>query len=421
MKTKILIFIISFVSVAAFAQKKEIRDAGKAIEEGNYTEAKALLKQVEPQISAEKDNLKVDFYLAKANAYLGAEDGKNTSAEELMIAVEAYEKVKGLGEEEAAGQGIMAVRNALINSAIADQNSKKYKDAADKLYKSYELGKQDTIYLYYAAANAVTVKDYETALKYYNELMEIGYDGAETEYLATEKATGEAKSFSSENERDLFVKSGEYIKPETKMSPSKRGEIAKNIALIYVQQDQPEMAIKALEKAKAENPDDIGLMQAEANMYYKMGKIDIYNNLMKEIVKKDPENPTLYYNLAVTSAQMGDTDGAKEYYKKAIQYDPTMESAYVNLAVTILKTEKELLDQMNEALSSGDNKKYDALAKKRMDIYKEALPYLEKVHQINPKNVEAIRTMMNIYYVLEEKTKATDMQNKLNAIEGGQE
>lgn len=416
MKTKILTIALSLVTVLAFGQRKEINNAEDAVEEGNYTKAQTILIQVEPQIAAESDNRKEDFYLVKGQAFLGAENGKNTSLEDLMIAAEAFEKVKALGNEEAAATGILAIRNALVNSAITDQNNEKYLDASAKLYKSYQMGKQDTIYLYYAASNAVNAMNYDLALKYYNELMELGFDGAQTQYTATDKETGEVNSFNSKNEMDLFVKSGQYIDPEITKTPSKVGEIAKNIALIYIEQDKPELAKKAMKKAKKENPEDISLLQAEANMYYELGKIDIYNQLMKEIIKLDPENANLYYNLAVGSVKLGDEESAIEYYKKAIKYNPEMVQAYINMAATILKAENPILDAMNKALADGDNAKYDELEAQREALYHEALPYLQKAKEFKPESVQIIRTLMNIHYVLGNTEKAEALQAKLATL-----
>lgn len=265
--------------------------------------------------------------------------------------------------------------NNLVDEAIIDQKRGNYRNAAAKLYKSYELEKQNTIYLYYAANAAVAAKDYQTALEYYNELVELDFNGTEIQ--------------------------------------SKKGEVTKNIVLIYIQQNKLDLAQEAMEKAKAENPNDIGLLQTEANMYYNLGKVDKYNQLMKEIVKKNPGNATSYYNLAVTSAELGDTESAIEYYKKAIELDPEMESAYFNLAATILQKEKGILEEMNKALSDGNNSKYDELGSQRKDLYKQALPYLEKSLTINPKNEDVMRTLMNIYYVLGKKTKADEIKAKL--------
>lgn len=416
MKTRILTIGISLITVMAFAQKKEIRNAEDAIEEGNYAKAKSLLQKVESLIPNEKDRTKADFYLAKGQAYSGIKEGTEVSLEDLKIAIEAFQNAEELGEKEDALVGIASIKNILVQAAIEDQNAEKYIAAADKLYTSYTISKKDTSYLYYAAANSVNSKDYDNALKYYKMLVDLGYSGAKTQYIATEKESGEQVNFNSKEQRDLFVKTGKYTNPTVKKIPSKSGEIAKNIALIYIQLKQPKKAIKAMSRAKSENPDDVGLLQAEANMYYKMGKIDMYNKLMKEIIKKDPNNPTLYYNLAVASAQKKHNEDAIKYYKKALELDPEMINAYINLSVVMLDGEQGLIKKMNEALKEGDMAAYNKYSNKRKAIYKKALPYLEKAQEIKPNSIEVTRTLMNIYYILKKTEKAKNMNAKLDAL-----
>jgi tetratricopeptide (TPR) repeat protein len=174
----------------------------------------------------------------------------------------------------------------------------------------------------------------------------------------------------------------------------------------------------ALEAAKAANPDDTSLMQTEADMYYRMGRKDKYQELMVEIIAQDPTNGTLYYNLGVTAFEMGDSDGAIGYYKKAIEFSPEMTEARLNIAAAILSKEAKIVEEMNTlGMSKADGKKYDELAENRKGIYREALPYLEKVMENDPKNKEAIRTTMNIYYQIGDTEKAEALQAKLTAMD----
>ncbi|HSM64456.1 MAG TPA: tetratricopeptide repeat protein, partial [Gillisia sp.] len=413
MKKKILTIGLSLLSVVAIAQKKEIRDAGKAIDKGSYAEAKTLLTQAESMLGDANDNLKQEFYVFKGKAYLGT--GEGTSVKDLMAAADAFKKAEELGNKEAAAEGLAGVTNSLIQSAINDQNAEKYEMAAEKLYAGYQLNPKDTLYLYFAASNAVTAGDYDTALKYYENLKDLGYTGIETQYVATNKATGEEEAM-PKAQRDLMVKTGEYIKPEDRVADSKSGEITKNIALIYIEQGRNEEAIKALETAKATNPGDVSLLQTEADMYYKMGKKDKYKELMEQIIAKDPTNGTLYYNLGVTAFEMGDIEGAIGYYKKALEYSPEMAEARLNIAAAILSKEAKIVEEMNSlGMSKADTKKYDELAESRKEIYREALPYLETVMENDAENIEAIRTTMNIYYQLGDTEKADALQAKLTA------
>jgi tetratricopeptide (TPR) repeat protein len=212
-----------------------------------------------------------------------------------------------------------------------------------------------------------------------------------------------------------MVKTGEYIKPEDRVTEAKTGEIAKNIALIYIEQGQDDKAIAAIDAAKAANPDDISLLQSEADMYYRMGDKAKYKEIMEGIIERDPKNPTLYYNLGVTSFEIGDVDAAITYYKKALELDPELADARLNIAAAILSREAAIVEEMNTlGMSKADTDKYDVLSEKRNQIYTDALPYLEMVIENDPTNIEAMRTAMNIYYQIGEDTKADALQEKIN-------
>lgn len=412
MKTNILSLAFCFLSVVAIAQKKEIRDAGKAVEKGSFAEAKTLLKQAEPLLSEANDNYKEDYYLFKGQAYVGT--GENTSIEDLMTSAEAFKKAREMGSESAA-EGLATVTNSLVQGAINDQNKQAFDKAADKLYAGYQLNDgADTLYLYYAASNEVSAGNYDKALKYYEELKDIGYTGIETQYIAINKETGEEEAM-NKNQRDLMVKSGEYIKPEDRITEAKTGEITKNIALIYIQQGEDDKAIAAMDAAKISNPGDISLLQSEADMYYRMGDKAKYKELMEGIIESDPNNPTLYYNLGVTSFEIGDIDAAISYYKKALELDPELADARLNIAAAILSREGSIVEEMNAlGMSKADTKKYDELSEKRSQIYTDALPYLEKVIENDSSNIDAMRTVMNIYYQIGEDAKAEAIQEKIN-------
>ena len=418
MKTRIFTAVLSLFTVMAFAQKKEIKRAGKAVEKGEYQEAKNYLQEAESQLANADNDEKAEFYLYKGYAYIGT--GENVPASDLEIATEAFKKAKELGHENAA-QGITAASNALVNAAIADQNAQKYSDAAAKLYESYQLNDKDTLYLYYAASNAVNAKDYDTALKHYEKLKDLNFSGIEKHYTAVNKETGEVERMASKEQRDLFVKAGTYTDPKEEISESRKGEIAKNIALIYIEKGEDQKAISAMEDAKKENPGDAGLLQAEADMYYRMGDMKKYRSLMEQVVEKSPEDPTVYYNLGVSTAELGEKDKAVEYYNKALELDPTMTNARINIAYVILSKEAPIVEKMNGlGMSKEDTKKYDALAQERKEIYQEALPHLQKVLEKDPQNIEVARTMMNIYYQTEQPEKAEEMKQKIAQLEGNQ-
>ena len=246
----------------------------------------------------------------------------------------------------------------------------------------------------------------------------MGYSGEQMNYYATNKETGEEEAFGNKTTRDLSVRAGSHNNSKNKKSESKKAEIVKNIALIYVSQDNDEKALAAMADARKENPDDIGLLISEANVYLKMGNREKFKALMEEATQKDPNNAELQYNLGVLAAEAGNREQAKEYYKKAISIEPNYVDAYTNLAVAILEGESEIVEEMNGlGTSAADNKKYDALKEKRTQLYNDAIPYLEKALDLNKTNINAAKTLMNIYSVLGETEKFKAMKVKVEQME----
>lgn len=236
--------------------------------------------------------------------------------------------------------------------------------------------------------------------------------------MATEMATGEDQAFPSKTMRDLAVKQKTHSNPRTVDSDSKVGEIAKNIALIYINKGDNEKAIAAIEKAKESNPNDLNLILSEASVYYSMGKSDKYRELISKARELDPNNVDLVFNLGVSASEQNDFESAEKYYKEAISIDPNYSNAYMNLAVLVLDKEQALIEEMNKlGTSAADNKKYDELKVERENLYKQAVPYLSKVLELNPKDLQAAKTLMNIYSALADDANFKAIKAKVEAME----
>ena len=132
---------------------------------------------------------------------------------------------------------------------------------------------------------------------------------------------------------------------------------------------------------------------------------------MSEAIEKDPSNPVLYYNLGVVSADLGEDDAAIEYYKKSIELDPSNEDSYLNMVAVILQGEESIVDEMNSlGTSRSDNIRYDELKKIREDLYLRCVPILKDLVDLN-QNIEAVRTLMNIYGTLGDNQGYMEMKN----------
>ncbi|HKK12544.1 MAG TPA: tetratricopeptide repeat protein, partial [Flavobacteriaceae bacterium] len=402
MKKQIIVALAILVSAFSFSQKDEIKDAEKAIKNGNFADAKMAINKAEGLITSADDKWKARFYLAKGQALYANGTGSN---DDIDAAIESLDMVKTVeGEHGRYAEDVATLKQSMLSNFLTKGQkaleAKQYVQSSDDFNNAYRMSTKDTIYLYYAASTAVSGQDYDKALKYYQELRDLNYHGAEMQYTAVNKETNKVEAFDNKNLRDLSVKAGTHIKPEDKRSEPKSAEIIKNIALIYIAKGENEKAAAAMKEARKENPDDLNLLISEANIMLKLGKKDEFKRLMEEATVKDPKNAELQYNLGVIAAEGGDNETAMNYYKKAIELDPNYADAYNNLAVIILDKDQRIVEKMNAlGTSAADNKKYDEYKLQRLDVYNEAIPYLEKALELKP-NIYTARTLMNIYSAL---------------------
>ncbi|MFV7234851.1 MULTISPECIES: tetratricopeptide repeat protein [Flavobacterium] len=417
MKSKYVILASALlISVATFAQKDQIKAAEKALKGGNSQEAATILQGAESLITNATDAEKAQFFFVKGNALLDLANKNVDTNTNLSLAAKAYQDL--IAVEQTSGKvkystqaatSITQIKFKLINSAIADSKIEKHSDSAKKLYDAYLLDKKDTLNLYYAASTYVNAKEYDSALKLYEELKNLNYSGKGTSYFAVNKLSSEEDVFATAQERDRMVKLGTHEKPRTEAIPSKRGEIYKNMALILVQNGKTEEAKKAIAEARVANPDDTSLILTEANLYLETKDFDTYKKLISEVLEKNPNDADLVFNLGVISTTANNTVEAEKYYKRAIEIKPDYVNAYLNLAILKLDADKKLFEEMNKlGNSEKDNKRYLVLKKQREAVFMDALPYLEKASELDPSNNEVKATLLNVYGALEmtEKKKA---------------
>lgn len=404
------------ISGLSMAQKKELKDAEKAVKKGNVAEANAALSAVEGVLGQATNDQKIQFYYLKSNlAFQQIEKNQDFDANVDRM-VEAYKAIEAIDKNnkfaKQANEELGTVASKVINKAIEDNNSSNYKGATKKFKQAFDINPKDTLYLYYAASTAITSKDYPTATAYYKQLIDLGYKGNESYYTAVEKATGEVQNFGQDSKmRDVLVKQGTHTDPKLVKEESKRPEIVKNLALIYYQEGQYDQAEKAIVEARKANPDDTNLMLTQMDLYLKSNNMGKYEEIAKEALSKNPNDDLLLYNLGVTSYQAGKIEDARKYYEQAIRINPKNENAYLNMAFIKLQPDEELTNKMNSlGMSAADNKKYEQYQKEKKAIYRDAMNDLEKVLAINPTNEEAIQTLKNIY-------RALEMNDKLKALE----
>lgn len=423
MKIKVTLSLVALSLLSqANAQKDEIKAAEKALKKGEYNESLAQLSQAKTLLTNADDPLNALYFFTKGNVHNEMANKNVAVADNLKNAALAYQdliafekKIDKNKYSSEATTNVTTISGKLTNSAIEDQKNGNFKAGADKLALAYQLNPSNQDLLFFAAEFSISAKEYDNALKYYDELKKINYSGIKDVYKAIEIATGKVTDdFPNKEMRDIAVKISKTHKdPKDEKSASKRGGIYTNYALILVQQGKKEEAKKAIKDARIANPEDTTLIITEANLYLDENNLVEYEKLISEVVAKKPNDAELQFNLGVVSQKSKNIAKAEGFYKKSLEIDPNYINANLNLAILYLDGDKELVDKMNAlGNSAADNKKYDALKVERNKIFEKALPYLEKVVSIDSSNKEAASVLGGVYTSLEMFDKAKALKEK---------
>ncbi|WP_111682862.1 tetratricopeptide repeat protein [Winogradskyella tangerina] len=422
MKKLMTLVLMLSVATMSFAQKNEIKAIDKALKNSNFADAKSAVSAAEALMGNMDDKTKAKFYFLKAKALYANGGGSDADIDEAINTLDqlkALESSMGkLKYTEEANQMKDGMFNSFIQKANDAFNRNDFTGAAKRFEKIYRISPADTLYLYNAAYSSVRANDYPSALKYYEELADIKYTGVRMVYYATNKETGQEEAFADKNGRDLSVKIKTHISPRDQKTDSKRSEIVKNIALIYADQGENEKALAATIEARAENPEDLGLIVAQAQTYLKLGNKEKFQSLIDEASNKGAGNVEFLYNLGALLSTSGAEEEAKKYYAKALDIDPNYYNAVLNMGYAILAKEESVVNEMNAILdsSSPNYDKYDELKASLQDLYKEAIPWLERALKLQ-EEVGTAKNLMNLYSAINDTEKYQEMKAKKEAIE----
>ena len=383
------------------AQKKEIKAAQKESKEGNSQQIIAILSPVEYLINNASNDDKINFYYLKGTALVDLASKKINTSKNLSQAVNAFnyliETEKESNDHKYTDEAIEAlkkIKRGLVNSANGDLANENFTESSNKFYQAYLIDKRDTLQLYNAAVSYKNASDNVSALKCFEELNAINYSGNIQVYIAYSKDKLKDEYFGTVEERNAKIQIGSHIRPREEFQ-SKKVEIFKSIAMIYIQTGYKEKAIKAISQARNLDSQSLPLALIEANLYLETKDYDYFDNLVSVIIESKPKSAQLLTYFGGNCHIEKYYEGAEYYYKKAIEADPNYAEAYVGLLALLVEKSVKITQQMNDLGSSVSDKKAVAELKiKKEEIAKKVIPYFQKVVSIDPFN-SSVKQLIN--------------------------
>jgi Flp pilus assembly protein TadD len=393
MKKLSLVLVVLLLATMSFAQKAVVRDAASNLKKGKLDKAK---ESIELAIKDPTTSIDPKTWLTRANIYLDIFSSplpiyKNLDPNPLEIAKESLAKTKELdtkGEfKDDIAKATANLVTELYNSGAAFFTAKNFPEAAKAFGATYllnkELGKTDTASIFNAGLSSEMSKDEDGAIKYYTLLVGMKYP--------------QAAVFSS-------------------------------LAVMLLNKERFDEAKDVIAKGKAQFPNSFDMLIAETNLLLKTGQTEKALEALESAVKKDTTNQTIYFAVGANYNILGNDaskpadfraacyDKAEKAYLKALSIKGDYFDAAYNLGALYVNKASTIIEEANK-LDLKETVKYDKLKAEADNMLKLAIPYLEKAHQLDAKDMSSMAALKEIYTRLQMNDNLKTINDAIKAAQ----
>lgn len=375
MKKYLLTALMLITSVALFAQSQKVQTAIISQRYGELDKAKTAIDEAVAHPKTIND-AKAWYY--RGDIYMalhGNETYGNLTDDALKVALESYKKcleydTKNNYTDDINKTKLRLVTGNLYNRGVEEFMQKKF----DKALTTFEVLlteiPTDTSVLFNAALAAEKIKNTEKTKYYFNKLLE-----------------------------------NNYRKPA----------IYQTLAQISKSEKDTAKAIEYLAAGRKEFPGEVGLVIDELNIYLLQNRqVEAIKNL-QDAINLDPKNSSLYFALGTAYDQTKQLEKAVSNYLKAIEIKPDYFDAVYNLGALYFNRAAEMLNEANK-IPFSEQKKFDAAKAKAVAEFKLAQPHLEKAHLLDPKDLNTLISLQQMYGQLNMTDKSMEMKKKRDAL-----
>jgi tetratricopeptide (TPR) repeat protein len=214
----------------------------------------------------------------------------------------------------------------------------------------------------------------------------------------------------------MYDEAVKYYGKTLELNPANK-DIYHELATIYLTQKDTTNALKIIETGREKHPDFMTLIYDELNIYLNRGQASKQISKIENAAAKDPQNKTLKFIAGVAYSANNDFVKAEEAYKKAIEIDPDYSDAIYNLAVIHINKGNEFINAANKLpATKASDVKYNDLKKKFEVELNAAMPLLEKARELNPKDLNTLTTLREVYIKLNKMDKAVELKKVLDQM-----
>lgn len=305
----------------------------------------------------------------------------------IMLFFTALNKKDTKFEDDEAVLDIITMRlpglaNAFINKGVdAFQNTQNFKQSLEYFEKAIlasTLSMQiDTQVIYFASLAAKKAEEFEKTIQYNEALIQMKFGTNDDE----------------------------------------RANIYLSQAQCYAAIGDTVKMIETLQKGIEKYPDNsFNLVIETFNYYVSTGQNEKAYEYISMAIDKNPGDPQFYVIKGTLLEQMNRRVEASVEYLKALELDANNADAIYSMGAFYYNQAADTIAWANDNIPPTDFAAYDAVKAAAEELFKQAVPYLEKSHEANPQDINVLNTLKTIYYRIGEIEKHDKIKAELDAL-----
>ena len=384
MKQILPLLLLFLISLGGCSTKRYVRQAEQLIDDGKLEDAREMIQLA---TDSAVNNQWAKTYLVYGKLAQSAATSKKKKEQDLFenplqLAYNNYMKALDLDEKGQLDNSVSLLlpklSNDFVDKGVKAFRVRKYEEAMISFEYVSKIAEHDifktsvdTGIIYNAGLAAYNGEIYENAVKHFTTCKEMGYGGI-----------------------NLYL-------------------LLKNT---YAFMNDSANVLQVLKEAFEKYPEEDEVMVQLVNFYISAGMNSEALDFLKIAKEKDPNNATYFFAEGLIYDRLGNIESAKNAYLKSIDLDKKFFTSQYNLGALIFNQGVIMVEEANKIL---DNEKYKVAKAAADQQFAEALPYLEKAHELNKGDIETMETLKLIYYRLKMMDKHSWIDNKLRNLKRG--
>lgn len=229
-----------------------------------------------------------------------------------------------------------------------------------------------------------------------------------------------------QNNPESYVKGAEILSQALASGfTDEKGDIYYYLYMCYYAQTDSPVRAANLERAKqvlmeglAKFPNNDLIVEGLVNVYTSdssVGNPADLIDMVDKALERDPQNSGLWYGRGRIFYSLKDFDQSIESFKKVVEIDPSDPYTWYYIGYFYINK----ADAMNEEFNQRDIKsraEWNAEQAKILAVYMEALPYVEKAHEMSPETFDFVETLKALTFRLRDEEGVMAKYEKYNKL-----